>query len=337
SITNAVPAITATQLNSLSTSQLEAFKQAQVAALNGDAISWLLDTKGYVTLTNGQATESGIETSGTVTAPSLATKITAGKLAVSITGSAGNDTIHGSLRNDTISGGAGNDSIDADLGNDVIIFTNVQDTINGNDGNDTLVISTTFTGSVDANLTNVEWISVGGASGLVVDLSAQSEGFVITATGANSSSITGGAGADSITGSSAGDALLGGLGADTLIGGDGVDTLTGGSGADKFVFSLLDLDSTVVAITDEITDFVTGSDKIVSFTSGFAGNYVENLTPVADLATLLTTADDPLNGVFYFGVIGTNGYLVIDADGIGHTDVIKLTGVTNIAPEDIIT
>lgn len=451
--TGAVPAITALQLGALSpAAQLEAFTQAQVAVLNDDAISWLLDIKGYITLTGGVSGASGIETSGTVVAPSAATKITAGKLAVTITGSVGNDTIYGGLKADSISGSAGNDFIDAGEGNDIIVFTNVGDTINGGDGNDTLEITTPFSASMDSNIINVEFITVNGAAGLVADLTAKTEGFKITATGANSVSITGSAGADSITGSAVGDALLGGSGADTIIGGAGIDTMTGGAESDKFVFTALtdstDLDTFVGTVTDELVGFVTGTDKIslgkagalsngvkqvstitiagtvevneVATVTGIAtanvvvntgtdatatatalvtginlaagatviatstagivtltantagtgfsagasvadgtsvtlnvgtsatvatpmpntpeiGNYIEVLTPVADLTTLLTAADTALNGTidFYFGVVGLDGYLVTDSDGTGHTDIIKLTAVANIAAEDI--
>ena len=51
----------------------------------------------------------------------------------------------------------------------------------------------------------------------------------------------------------------------------------------------------------------------------------------------MTAADTALNGTidYYFGVRGGNGYLVHDEDGAGHTNVIKLTGVTTFAPADL--
>ena len=52
----------------------------------------------------------------------------------------------------------------------------------------------------------------------------------------------------------------------------------------------------------------------------------------------MTAADTALTGTidYYFGVYGGNGYLVHDdADGVGHTDLIKLSGVTTFAPADL--
>ena len=66
--------------------------------------------------------------------------------------------------------------------------------------------------------------------------------------------------------------------------------------------------------------------------------YLEVLTPVADFSALMDAADLALNGHvdFYFGVVGSNGYLFHDVDGIGHTNVIQLPGVTDMAYSDII-
>ena len=62
------------------------------------------------------------------------------------------------------------------------------------------------------------------------------------------------------------------------------------------------------------------------------------LTPAANLAALLTAADTALAGNidYYFGVFGGNGYLVNDVNGTGYTNVIQLTGVTDIAYTNII-
>ena len=68
---------------------------------------------------------------------------------------------------------------------------------------------------------------------------------------------------------------------------------------------------------------------------GVAGsntNYLENATSVGSLATLLTNADAALNGTvkYYVGITGGDAYLVYDNDGFGYTDVIKLSGVTDL-------
>lgn len=145
-----------------------------------------------------------------------------------------------------------------------------------------------------------------------------------------------------VVGSGFADVLIGGSAADVMTAAAGIDTLTGNAGADKFVFSTANLDTTAGAVTDIITDFTTGSDKIVNTVVAAAGsstNYVEATAAVADLATLLTAAGTALDGTvkFYVGQVGSDSYVVMDTEGTGYTDVIKLTGValTGIAMTDI--
>jgi hypothetical protein len=83
------------------------------------------------------------------------------------------------------------------------------------------------------------------------------------------------------------------------------------------------------AATAVVTTVGTGSGSV---------NYAENLTPAATVDDLLVAADTALNGTvdFYFGVVGTTGYLVQDDDGTGHTNLIKLSGVLDMAAADIV-
>jgi len=144
--------------------------------------------------------------------------------------------------------------------------------------------------------------------------------------------LSGGAGVESISG---------GEGADVINGGAGIDTMTGGAGADIFVFDSTDLDTTAGAVTDEITDFVSGTDKIALTIAGDNANFLSNSIPFGTLSNMLSAADTALDGTikYYFGIVnnGNNdGYLVIDQNGTGYTDVIKLTGVTTaISATDI--
>ena len=174
-----------------------------------------------------------------------------------------------------------------------------------------------------------------------VDLSAVATGGAI--------SVTTGAGADVVKAAviagtydlgAGADTFTGGAGVDTVTGGAGVDTLTGAAGADIFGFTDVDtdVDTLAGAVTDIITDFATTSDKLDFDTAGGIGNYTEQLTAAADLTALLAAADTALNGTvqYYFGVVGTNGYLVQDVDGTGYTNVIQLTGVTDMAFGDIV-
>lgn len=66
--------------------------------------------------------------------------------------------------------------------------------------------------------------------------------------------------ADTIDGGKGDDVIRGLAGDDTLIGGMGADTLTGGEGADVFVYASFQESSALVS--DYITDFVGGTDKI---------------------------------------------------------------------------
>jgi S-layer protein len=124
-----------------------------------------------------------------------------------------------------------------------------------------------------------------------------------------------------------------------------VDTLTGNASADIFAFSTADVDTAVGAVTAIITDFVSGTDKIIVTEGANAGagsttNYVEATATAADLATLLTAANTALDGTvdYYVGQVGTDSYLVTDAGDTGYTNVIKLAGValTGIAYTDLI-
>lgn len=123
-----------------------------------------------------------------------------------------------------------------------------------------------------------------------------------------------------------------------------VDTLTGNGGADTFAFSTADVATTAGAVTAIITDFKTGVDKIkvtngADAGAGSATNYVEATSAASTLTALLTAADTALNGTvdYYVGQVGSDSYLVTDANGTGYTNVIKLTGVTldQIAATDL--
>jgi hypothetical protein len=95
---------------------------------------------------------------------------------------------------------------------------------------------------------------------------------------------------------------------------------------------------TSIVVTDVIADFVTASDKLEFTESGTTGGYSEVLTAVADFATLRTAAIAAIDGSsvdYYFGVVGTDGYLV-HGDGTSIDAVVKLTGVTNIDAADIV-
>ena len=120
---------------------------------------------------------------------------------------------------------------------------------------------------------------------------------------------------------------------------EGDKTFTGGVGADTFNFSGLDTDSSLTAATTVISSgFTSGVDTLNFPTAGTGANYMEVAAPAANVAAFITAADTALNGTtnYYFGVVGGDGYLAYDGDGTGITGIIKLVGVTDIAPTDIV-
>lgn len=100
------------------------------------------------------------------------------------------------------------------------------------------------------------------------DASASTVGVTFASNSTANVTIKGGAGNDDLTGGALNDTIIGGAGNDTLAGALGVDTLTGGAGADKFVITA---QNTVTTGIDKITDFVAGTDKIVTDTAGTLG------------------------------------------------------------------
>ena len=150
----------------------------------------------------------------------------------------------------TITGSSGVDFITAGSGNDTIVGA-VNDTLlDGGAGTDTLKIGASFTSTSDAQIVNIENVTL-TASGTTLNLSNQTEAF-------------------NIIGSSGADTITGGSGNDTITGGAGADTMTGGSGADRFVIATGGNtvvlggsgNSGTISGYDVITDFATASDTL---------------------------------------------------------------------------
>jgi len=203
--------------------------------------------------------------------------------------------------------------------------------------------SSTLT-TVDANVLSGQTLVIDGSattSGFNFNGAAETDGRFSVIGGAGADTLHGSYGADTLIGGAGVDSISGGEGADVINGGAGIDTMTGGAGADIFVFDSTDLDTTAGAVTDEITDFVSGTDKIALTIAGDNANFLSNSIPFGTLSNMLSAADTALDGTikYYFGIVnnGNNdGYLVIDQNGTGYTDVIKLTGVTTaISATDI--
>lgn len=144
---------------------------------------------------------------------------------------------------------------------------------------DITINATTFTGAATVKATTV------GTAG--------NEGVITITTGSGNDSVTvtnAAAGGDSAIITGAGnDTIVGGAGADVITGGAGSDTMTGGGGADTFVYTTASDSSATV--TDKITDFVGGTDKI-KFVNSATFEVVSGttITNAADLAAATTAA-----------------------------------------------
>ncbi|MGG6296172.1 S8 family serine peptidase [Leptolyngbya sp. AN02str] len=82
--------------------------------------------------------------------------------------------------------------------------------------------------------------------------------------------LNGGADNDWLAGNAGNDVLQGANGNDTLWGGVGNDTLTGNKGGDRFVFQSVAAFNPMSFGLDTVTDFVSGSDRIVLSKTSFA-------------------------------------------------------------------
>ncbi|MDO9215769.1 MAG: hypothetical protein Q7U14_00770, partial [Lacisediminimonas sp.] len=122
----------------------------------------------------------------------------------------------------------------------------------------------------------------------------------------------------------------------SIVGGAGLSPT---SGADTFAFTDADTDGLLAAVMYNVTSgFASGTDKLDFSAAGSVTNYAENLVAAANVSAFATAADTALNGTvqYYFGVVGSDGYLATDTDGDGITSIVKLAGVTDMAFSDII-
>jgi len=202
-----------------------------------------------------------------------------------IDGKEGNNTLDGGEGNNTIIAGAGIDTIVAGAGNDKIAAGSGNNTINAGDGNNVITA-----GNGD------DTITTGSGSD------------TITAWNGNNT-VNAGAGNDIIRCGIGDDSIAGGAGNDILAGGSGRDVLSGGDGADFFVFD----SRPAIDNIDTITDFVSGTDKIV------LGNRIfSKLKADADLSDNFENistngkAADANNFLLYDS---STGRLYYDADG----------------------
>jgi Ca2+-binding RTX toxin-like protein len=323
----------------------------------------------------GQDTLSGIEN---VTAGSFGDKLYGNEDSNSLSGEKGNDLLQGGAGIDTLDGGDGEDTADysdktaavevtLNGSSDAIVMVggidedtikNIEN-ITAGSGDDSLI------GDVNANKINSgagdDFLSGGsgkdqldGGSGIdTADYSDKTYKVEVTLNVSKSSTvkvngiaedsiknienITTGSGDDVLKGDLTANQFSGGDGNDLLNGGLGNDVLTGGSGNDKFVFNTKLNPTTNL---DEITDFVSGEDKIGLSKSIFGslktGVISDNVVTgsTSDLASHVYDKND------YLRFDTTDSKLYYDADGSGikykAVAIVELTGVSSLQALDII-
>jgi uncharacterized repeat protein (TIGR02059 family) len=249
-----------------------------------------------------------------------------------LTGTVNVDIINGLAGDDIITGGAGKDNMDGGEGSDLYIVAASTDhaaaefTDTGASGTDEVRFTSTTSGTLRlyAGDTGIEKVVIGTGtaaaavttttphSNLHVDASLVLNGLSITGNDGGNE-ITGTDFADYIWGYAGEDYINGGPGNDSLYGGNDRDQLTGGDGADWFIF---DTAPTEFGNTDRITDFTSGTDKLVfskAIFTGLSGAGLGDLSSDAFWSGAgITTAHDADDRFIYNT---TNGYLYYDADG----------------------
>ena len=173
-----------------------------------------------------------------------------------ITGDLGNDTLNGGAGIDNMTGGDGNDYYFVDNAKDVVVETNKNAKIGGND-----TVESTSSYILGANIENL--------------ILKDDQGKGNSGTGnAGDNTITGSIGDNDLKGMAGNDKLIGGKGADTLDGGLGMDTLIGGDDDDTYYMNNLQ---------DKIIETKTGGeqDQIIA-----SVNFDLSTSPNVEMLTL---------------------------------------------------
>jgi len=252
--------------------------------------------------------------------------------------------------------GAGNDTITLGaLANVTMDGT----TINGGDGTDTLKATVTADIS-DAAVVSIEKVDVATGVTLTTDATQFNALGAFELMGAGTLKVDGSAETAAVTldgsqvtigfGVTATLDLEGGAGDDVITSSIAADVLTGNAGDDTFVFA--QNSGNTSTIINEITDFLTGTDKLKLGVAGSGTNFAE-VDADSGASDQLATAADALaiadgatgfggsthagkNFLFLFDSnTGTDGWLAIDYDADGSADqLIQLSGL--VATGDVV-
>jgi len=288
-----------------------------LSTLDAGSSSAMINISGAGSLTITDSTPTG-----TFNASSLVGTLTFSDVASAI--------IEGTAQSDSFTQASNASvSINGNGGDDSFIFTSVGtltslDTINGGSGTDTLTTSGYAAATDLNNVTNIEFLTLTGASvsynyttpdslvsasaSMTVNASQTSGTSVLTLNGAAETngtfSVTGTANADNITGGSLSDTINGGLGADTIKGGSGNDAITlteSSDSADKIIFDGAFSSGSLSA--DTITGFNFGSSgDVYDFEVALSNGTTTSTTNLSAIAPTVV-ADN--------GNAGANGVICV--------------------------
>jgi Ca2+-binding RTX toxin-like protein len=200
-----------------------------------------------------------------------------------ITGSTGADYLIGMGGNDTLIGGNGAaNTLQGGSGDDTYYVSSIGDSIIEFAGEGTDTVHTVVASHIlKTDVENLIFDGVGNFSG---------------------------------TGNAGNNAITGGAGSDILNGMGGIDTLTGGLGADQFRFGGSDTGQ------DNVTDFLTGIDKIALDGGAFAHTASISLAQGAGAQTATSA-----NSSFLYDNV--SGILSYDADGNGAGSAVAVANI----------
>ena len=248
----------------------------------------------------------------------------------------------------TITGGQGADSITGGTKSDTFIGFSLGDTVDGgettvtggditNSITDQLVLAATSAGlnaATDDQLVHVEKVAVTGASAAVtIDLSKQTEGFIIAGASGQANTIKAGGSLgdtvadtkdteNSITGGSAADAITGGVSRDIINGYTAGDSINGGGGRDTIVLTVAGSDTLLGAAADTL---ITAVEEIDA--SGLTGGATLNLTKQTEAFKIIGgSGDDKITaGGGNDTIVGFAGTDTVDGGGGSNTLVLNNT------------
>lgn len=252
--------------------------------------------------------------------------IVTSKAAVNVTGNGGDNALTGNGAANVLDGGSGNDTLDGSAGNDRLL---------GGAGDDVYRIDAAGDKVVELPGAGTDTVQTSLA---VYALGADVEALYYTGVNGKAGNFTGTGNVldNLIVGNTGKDKLAGGIGNDTLEGGLGADTLTGGAGRDAFVLGHDALDT--------VTDFVSGSDRLVFHEQGdlvFLQTTAKTLSAAVAVAAIgdASHADGTRFVLANAGTTGIFVYTAADGDAVvsaaGLTQVATLTGVSKVTAGDI--